>query len=263
MAFVAGALLGAAAGIAIFRQTRRAPAWIASQGMARTFQNIRLFQEMTVLENVLVALDRRPWEGSAGGIRAGLSGWGVPIMLVALMVTLALAARAGSPLADAAFPSLGLLLLGYIAVAAKRGAFSSAHVVREQEAHRRARELLAFVGLDGKRNVVSGSLPYGEKRRLEIARALATSPKLVLLDEPAAGMNPAEAVGLMSLIRAIRDRGASVLLIEHHMRVVMGISDRIAVLEYGRKIAEGTPEEIRANPRVVEAYLGKDEEVAP
>jgi len=259
-AFIAGVLLGVAAGVATFRQTRRTPAWIASRGMARTFQNIRLFQEMTVLENVLVALDRRPREESKAGLRSSLVGWGVPTVLFALVVTLALATRSQSPVADATFPSLGLLFVAYITAAARRGAFSNAHLEREQEAQRHARELLAFVGLDGKRNTVSGSLPYGEKRRLEIARALATSPKLVLLDEPAAGMNPAEAVGLMSLIRAIRDRGVSVLLIEHHMRVVMGISDRIAVLEHGRKIAEGTPEEIRANARVVEAYLGKDEE---
>jgi branched-chain amino acid transport system ATP-binding protein len=181
------------------------PDQITARGIARTFQNIRLFNSMTVLENVLV------------GMHTQLHAQLFPI------------------------------------IARTRGTLREERQAREQ-----AREFLAFVGLDEKRDDLAKNLPYGDQRRLEIARALAVNPKLILLDEPTAGMNPQETAAATQLIRRLRDdRGVTVVLIEHDMRVVMTISEQITVLDYGTKIAEGRPEEIRNNAYVIEAYLGK------
>ena len=137
------------------------------------------------------------------------------------------------------------------------------HMRREERAaHDRAMELLRFMGLERKADELAANLSYGDQRRLEIARAMATGPTLLCLDEPAAGFNPAEKQKLMELIRKVRDQGYTVLLIEHDMKLVMGVTDRIVVLEFGRKIAEGVPAEIRDNPAVIAAYLGVDEEDA-
>jgi ABC-type branched-subunit amino acid transport system ATPase component len=203
---VLGIAVGAAGTWTVWHRARRTPEVISRAGIARTFQNIRLFQNMTVLENVLTGMDRYL---HGGVIRMALQLPGI-----------------------------------------RR---------QEQKARDRAAELLEFVGLDGKATMLAKNLPYGDQRRLEIARALATSPRLVLLDEPAAGMNPAESLELNGLIKRLREQGLTVMLIEHHMKVVMGISDHIAVLEYGVKIGEGTPEQVRANPRVIAAYLGSEE----
>ncbi len=186
------------------------PDRIAHAGIARTFQNIRLFKALTVLDNVLIAQHLRL-----------TSSW----------------------------PSAVLRLPRY-----RR---------ENEQMYRLAEELLTYMGLWEVRREIASSLPYGMQRKLEIARALATQPTLLLLDEPAAGMNPAESAELTELIRGIRDRfHLTVLLIEHHMDVVMDISDRIYVLNYGSLIAEGTPDEIQQNEDVIHAYLGGDDDEA-
>ena len=186
-----------------------APNKITERGIARTFQNIRVFKEMTLLENVIVGMHEH--------LKYGFGG-------------------------------LLLNLGGFRRI--------------EAEARDRALELLSWVKLEHKAHMLADSLSYGEQRRLEFARALATKPKLLLLDEPVAGMNPSEKTELMREIINIKERGFSIFMIEHDMRFVMGLCDRIALLNFGRIIAEGTPNEIKNNPEVIEAYLGKEDEAA-
>lgn len=178
---------------------------IVRLGIARTFQNIRLFKEMTVLENVMVAQHKT-------------------------------------------------IKTGFISTLARGRSFRS----EEENAENKALEYLALVGLEGLAGLRSANLPYGDQRRLEIARAFATEPHIILLDEPTAGMNPKETSEIMELIKKLKTMGKTVLLIEHDMRVVMGISEKIIVLDHGVKIAEGTPEEVKSDQLVIEAYLGRE-----
>lgn len=187
--------------------TKRPVHEIVSLGISRTFQNIRLFDQMSVLDNMLVGMHLK------------------------------------------IHPKFNHILL-----------MNPNKITEESKGRKEAESVLEMFNLIDASNLVAGCLPYGKKRRLEIARAMISKPKLILLDEPSAGMNPSETVELMKLIIKIRELGPTIIVIEHNMKLIMGISDRIAVLNFGKKIAEGIPTEIKCNKQVIEAYLGREDD---